>query len=154
VSTSRPGLRRFIKRAGLVLCILLAAGWLTTQRRGVFVRVYPNHLAVSGGGIRYLRYPIAPRRPPEVRWMDEPLDNMHLLPHVVLSKKFLADGSQVGPDWWFDMPFWFLLLPVGVATLLAWRWDRPRPGQCPSCGYDLTGNESGFCPECGTEVKA
>ena len=24
---------------------------------------------------------------------------------------------------------------------------------CPVCGYDLTGNESGVCPECGTEVE-
>jgi len=24
---------------------------------------------------------------------------------------------------------------------------------CPKCQYDLTGNESGVCPECGTEVK-
>ena len=25
---------------------------------------------------------------------------------------------------------------------------------CEKCGYDLTGNESGRCPECGTPVKA
>ena len=25
---------------------------------------------------------------------------------------------------------------------------------CHSCGYDLTGNESGICPECGTGVPA
>ena len=24
--------------------------------------------------------------------------------------------------------------------------------QCPKCGYNLTGNESGTCPECGIEV--
>lgn len=24
--------------------------------------------------------------------------------------------------------------------------------QCPTCGYDLTGNMSGVCPECGTEL--
>lgn len=22
-------------------------------------------------------------------------------------------------------------------------------GRCPTCGYDLTGNTSGYCPECG-----
>ena len=26
---------------------------------------------------------------------------------------------------------------------------RPPPPFCPECGYDLTGNESGVCPECG-----
>jgi len=25
---------------------------------------------------------------------------------------------------------------------------------CGACGYDLTGNVSGVCPECGTEIEA
>jgi len=29
---------------------------------------------------------------------------------------------------------------------------RRRSGLCVGCAYDLTGNESGVCPECGTEV--
>jgi hypothetical protein len=28
-----------------------------------------------------------------------------------------------------------------------------RRGLCVSCGYDLTGNVSGVCPECGTSIK-
>ena len=34
------------------------------------------------------------------------------------------------------------------------REGRPfyPPGHCQKCGYDLTGNVSGVCPECGTEV--
>ena len=31
------------------------------------------------------------------------------------------------------------------------RYHRARtPGRCKQCGYDLTGNVSGKCPECGT----
>ncbi len=41
------------------------------------------------------------------------------------------------------------------ATLLL-RWSR-RPcidlGCCQACGYNLTGNTSGICPECGTPCK-
>ncbi len=39
---------------------------------------------------------------------------------------------------------------VAVPTLLVWWFGRkrPLPGHCP-CGYDLTGNVSGTCPECG-----
>jgi len=33
------------------------------------------------------------------------------------------------------------------------RWRRRRKGLCMKCGYDLTGNESGACPECGSDVR-
>jgi len=36
------------------------------------------------------------------------------------------------------------------------RWEglfRPPPGYCQKCGYDLTGNVSGRCPECGAKVE-
>jgi len=32
------------------------------------------------------------------------------------------------------------------------RWQRRRRWQCTKCGYDLTGNVSGVCPECGTSI--
>lgn len=28
-----------------------------------------------------------------------------------------------------------------------------RQGKCPVCGYDLQGNVSGVCPECGTPIR-
>lgn len=33
-------------------------------------------------------------------------------------------------------------------------WETPRPPDhcCQHCGYDLTGNVSGVCPECGTRT--
>ena len=38
------------------------------------------------------------------------------------------------------------------AVPFLWRQDREKlqPGKCRQCGYDLTGNVSGRCPECGT----
>lgn len=35
---------------------------------------------------------------------------------------------------------WRLLVEHGIAC-------------CTSCGYDLTGNTSGICPECGTPIR-
>jgi hypothetical protein len=33
------------------------------------------------------------------------------------------------------------------------RWHRRRRGLCLKCGYNLTANVSGICPECGREVE-
>ena len=33
-----------------------------------------------------------------------------------------------------------------------WHARRRRRGHCAACGYDLTGNVSGVCPECGGTV--
>jgi hypothetical protein len=41
---------------------------------------------------------------------------------------------------------WLVLCGPGV---LRW-WRRRRRGRCVQCGYNLTGNISGRCPECGT----
>lgn len=30
--------------------------------------------------------------------------------------------------------------------------SKHPPGHCRSCGYDLTGNVSGVCPECGSQI--
>jgi hypothetical protein len=51
------------------------------------------------------------------------------------------------------VPLWFLVvlavIPLAWAALVR-RRRRPPPGHCRSCGYDLTANASGRCPECGT----
>ncbi len=58
-------------------------------------------------------------------------------------------------------PFGILLVPSWVAAVLfgvpaAYLWwldrRRIRPGHCQGCGYNLTGNVSGRCPECGEAV--
>ncbi len=45
-----------------------------------------------------------------------------------------------------------VLLPVALCALLWLRRRRFPPGHCQRCGYDLTGNVSGRCPECGAPV--
>jgi hypothetical protein len=51
------------------------------------------------------------------------------------------------------LPFWFILLTSGSTGTYLWRRSRTPPaGHCPKCSYDLTGNVSGVCPECGTEI--
>ena len=53
------------------------------------------------------------------------------------------------------IPLWIPIVALlSVAALLVYR-DRTRrqPGHCRQCGYNLTGNTTGRCPECGTVVQ-
>ena len=48
-----------------------------------------------------------------------------------------------------------LAVLCGIASAALWYLDRRRPrqpGRC-ACGYDLTGNVSGRCPECGAKIE-
>jgi hypothetical protein len=45
-----------------------------------------------------------------------------------------------------------VILVTGV-VLARWLPNRVRPGYCRKCEYNLTGNTSGVCPECGTKVE-
>lgn len=62
-------------------------------------------------------------------------------------------------SWYASKNFYLLVIALWplVAALVAgnvfWYWRdwrrRVRPGHCAKCGYNLTGNISGRCPECG-----
>lgn len=43
---------------------------------------------------------------------------------------------------------------LGVFGLSTRPFRRINPGYCDACGYDLTGNLSGRCPECGTIIES
>ena len=61
----------------------------------------------------------------------------------------------------YTVPFWFAAMLVGTPAVLLLpghvkdrrRMRRARAGCCLTCGYDLTGNESGVCPECGVKIE-
>ena len=67
---------------------------------------------------------------------------------------------RVSPGNEIDAPLWALALLAGVTPPLIrdlntrLRDRRRTAGLCPSCSYDLTGNVSGVCPECGKATNA
>jgi hypothetical protein len=92
-------------------------------------------------------------------------------------EKMLFSGFGVGgPDYYFNYPQgteWFIIrecciMVVGMmlaclyAAVLRHRWPQiqvwwvkwrtPPEGHCRNCGYNLTGNVSGICPECGERI--
>jgi hypothetical protein len=51
---------------------------------------------------------------------------------------------------WAAVLFMWYVMALPGKVIATWR-ERKRlaEGQCKLCGYDLTGNVSGVCPECG-----
>jgi len=69
----------------------------------------------------------------------------------------MVGSSQAFPLVSVRVPF---LWPATLTAILPLVWlgrylllrRASRPGLCPTCSYDLTGNTSGVCPECGSPV--
>lgn len=73
----------------------------------------------------------------------------------------LKMAQQLRPD----TPLWLRIpvLPVTAAIVAIWlfgrvllarRASRSRKSNCRNCAYNLTGNVSGICPECGERTFA
>jgi len=55
-----------------------------------------------------------------------------------------------------SFPHWFLTTIFAILPAIwLFKWNKRRklgPNACPDCGYDLTGNTTGTCPECGKSI--
>lgn len=84
---------------------------------------------------------------------------MNLYPVTTLPA-FTDPRWQKEPYRMVRVPYWPAIVLAGGLSLpwlprriRAWRTGRRfRHGLCMTCGYDLTGNTSGVCPECGKRV--
>ena len=60
--------------------------------------------------------------------------------------------------WNVRFPIWAVFILFAAHPTVAFirgplrRRRRRRKGWCMTCGYDLTGNTTGICPECGTSA--
>lgn len=117
-----------------------------------------------------------PRRPKKVTWrLTTGLGLLHALAAVVAVKALLTAPDLLFPlrpgavsslrelrDGWivaclvWTTPIWAMLWArVYVRVMNSAMLDAflgRYIGHCQKCGYDLTGNVSGVCPECGTPV--
>ena len=153
---------RILKWAGLVLSLLMVAAWTWTLFWDFqYVRVdwtkpdprLPNPSTfqaewsvslVTGGFFFGCQYCVP----------------IYLEPGCDVSRRKVARMCwlpQLGftPLGWISiMPLWIPFLLFTIPTFYLWRADRRiPPGHCLKCGYNLTGNISGVCPECGEPIK-
>ena len=161
----RSSFRPIAKWAGPVMCaiIVVAGCWSSREDRVPFVYfspfitaslyegrltiwTYPNRTLATEGGWRYC---------PEFHEYNRLHRYGFNLPSVVHEQRsgnhWLVRSSWT---WYIRLPFWLLWLTFAIPTAILWHRDRQshKPNHCEICGYNLTGNESGICPECATPV--
>ena len=54
-------------------------------------------------------------------------------------------------DVYLEILFFAVFIPSVILLFRDFRRVYP-PSRCPKCGYNLTGNVSGICPECGERI--
>lgn len=157
--------RRILKWAGLVVLLLIASGG-EASRHGVFeCRLVRQGSFLKAG-------PPSPRYAPAwecslqvlagcVWFHSGPIDAVNVRSGWYVVRRPFSLLWRPRLDWGHNalhcqLPLWIPFLAVIVCTALWWWRDRRRipAGHCLKCGYDLTGNVSGVCPECGEKVKA
>lgn len=153
----RTTMHRILKWTGTASCALILLATVACLRwYAVGVGFGPPFgITLSGGAVNvYVEHAHQPGPPP---WTS---------PEGVI---FIhRDSFPARTAWWqlgvvpsfmdnshlyvLHVPLWILFLLACMPTIRLWRSDRYRSGHCTQCGYNLFGNVSGCCPECGTPI--
>ncbi len=148
--------RRRLKWAGTLACVAMAFpivspyGFSWNSRSGQCQLL----LGAGGAGIAWRPGSTSLNCPAGFQYRKT---GVHLTLWYYSHGDYVADYPQFGSGQchWCVLPLWKPFLLVAALTILLWWHDRHRipAGHCQHCGYDLTGNTSGVCPECGRSLK-
>jgi hypothetical protein len=160
----------------LAACVALLLGWARAQFGDeLWVRCVGHSLLLFGADGRGVR-------PAEGFFFDPSIDGQNyvgpsgllrllrsggLYGGPVRSTRFAgvevyADAAVAGGPPQYRAVVVPVAYPLAAAAVLPCLWAvsesrrrrRAVRGRCDACGYDLTGNASGVCPECGRESDA
>jgi hypothetical protein len=128
----RPSrIRRWFKWGGLVLSLLITVVWAVSLFVNVklFCNQWSAYIYMGGVSVEWDNYPN------RGIWVDVgPIGAMRTMGLLIP----------------LILPF---ILASAPTAYLFWRDRRHIPqGHCQKCGYNLTGNTSGICPECGEKI--
>ena len=138
-----PRLRRVLLYGGLAISLCMVVFWILVVSVGLTVSLRKEglHLCLSNPQDSILK-----ERDPNItvdytfgRWKE--------------SKRFW--GIEFGRDFFgrfLVLPAWIFIFTAVLLAVIAWRSKPNQWNHCRHCDYDLTGNASGVCPECGTRV--
>ncbi len=159
----RSRTRCVLKWAGTLFCLLIIGLWLASGWYRPYCTVYFRdgqhelYLSLLHGHIHAYHAVLSPP------WLPNWARRSHcgLRPGGANPRfwdspalSWRSSSTRRGYHRQLNGPIWLPLLIVAIPTgFLWWVVDRPYPkGHCQNCGYNLTGNVSGRCPECGTAV--
>ena len=163
----RRRLFNFAATMSLLLCVATGILWVISHITGIYISrirmdpggMYETYYAASatGGGFELERF-FEPPDHTRVGWDTQLFNNTDypmIRPHW--GRTWYIDFDEGGfrlavfPCWsvvvlWLLLPIWWLVRVRAKPTV--------KDNKCPACGYNLTGNTSGVCPECGTAVPS
>ena len=138
--------RRLLKRTGLVACLLMLTIWGLSYWWWGYLHGHRISVFVGRGCVEVYLLSRALDIECEV-FRGNVVDQAFWLPR----KGRPNFGAYTGIG--IAMPIWILCLPLCLALAVIWWRDRSHQADhCQTCGYDLTGNTSGRCPECGASL--
>ena len=128
--------RRIAKWTGVVACAVIAVAWVVSLWAPFEYITSDTHVGLRRGCLFVARIDL------EIGNGFRPLSRLRpfWIPEWVFARS----------DWIIFVPLWIPLVLIALPTFILWLRDRRHPrGHCQRCGYNLTGNVSGRCPECG-----
>jgi hypothetical protein len=132
-------LRKFILITGTTLCVMIAAAFVVSGWWLIGTNTQGDFVVLAQSGRLVIGFDDTPEPPSLMLQRHNDGLNFWLRCHKWEAFLFI--------------PLAYVLMAIAIPTLLVWRFGRKpiKPGHC-RCGYDLTGNESGRCSECGWAV--
>lgn len=141
---ARSVFRMFMLLGGLAACLFVVTAWLVSLYWRIGYASLEIEFQLHAGVVCFLYLPGG--------------DILHEGGWSMVHSK-----SNLAEHWWMKtwdynpstmwmIPLWLFMTPCLVSTVVAWRSRPLLRHHCNQCDYDLTGNESGVCPECGREI--
>lgn len=146
---NRSHIRRIAKWTGVVVCVTMAVAWAVSPRREVFFHLVRSDGSVYWVGARKGLILLGGDTDPPMLLEGTWETGFSSSRYGIRQLRWLPKVTTMG-NWVLHCPLWIPFGLIAIPTAYVFYRDRrPPPGHCQECGYNLTGNTSGVCPECG-----
>jgi len=162
------------KWAGLVSTLLVAGAWVSSVAYSIGFSAGPhnaNYAVLRAGDLNVVYHPVDEASffngwTSVAGWHVEALEQPNFFHRLgyrergavwpQFTRSYYSHPRARVHTTYVIIPLWIVFVVVVIPTAYCWlhEWRRIPAGHCGRCGYDLTKNESGVCPECGREIES